>query len=139
MKCNSSFKNSYKLAQHNRQKDDEKFSCLGCNKQLEWEGDGMVALCSKTYYGFCKASDNTEHNVKLSCKGLNKAINSKDMNSGIFLSVVNNQKATGGTNRSFRVVGKDVFMYSQKKKALSYLYIKRKVHADRITTSPLDI
>ena len=36
--------------------------------KIEWEGEGIIALCSKTY--FCFGDQN-----KVSCKGLNKKTN----------------------------------------------------------------
>ena len=96
----------------------------------EYQGDGIVALCSKTY--FCYGEKD-----KFSCKGLNKHINTFNKNK--YLDVLQTQKSGGGINRGFHVKGEGVFKYEQQRNSLSYLYIKRKVHDDRVTTTPLDI
>ena len=61
--------------------------------KVEWEGDGIVALCSKTY--FCFGDQN-----KASCKGLNKATN--DITKQRYLDVLEAQRAGIGTNRGGR-------------------------------------
>ena len=98
----------------------------------EWRGDGMVALCSKTYFGWGV-------NDKYSCKGLNKHINRAKLDRETFLRVLETEEIDGGVNKGFRVLGRDVVRYNQQKKALSYLYIKRRVGTDGISTSPLEI
>ena len=98
----------------------------------EWRGDGMVALCSKTYFGWGV-------NDKYSCKGLNKNINRDIINREGYLGVLETQENAGGVNKGFRVLANEVVRYYQEKKALSYLYIKRKIGSDGISTSPLDI
>jgi hypothetical protein len=45
----------------------------------------------------------------------------------------------GGTNRGFRSYNGHVYTYTQARDALSYLYTKRKVLADGVSTVPLDI
>lgn len=48
--------------------------------KLEWKGDGMICLCSKTYIGFSTETDELGNevvkDVKLSSKGLSKRTNS---------------------------------------------------------------
>ena len=99
----------------------------------EWSGDGIVALCSKTYY--CFSGDGGKD--KFSCKGLNKHTNTitKDM----YLNVLASRTSGGGLNRGFRVVREGVYTYEQQRQSLSYLYIKRKVSKDDVSTEPLDI
>ncbi|KAK7087561.1 hypothetical protein V1264_021595 [Littorina saxatilis] len=96
--------------------------------KVEWEGDGIVALCSKTYFCF------GDHN-KLSCKGLNKRLN--DINKDQYLQVLQQQTSGSGINRGFKTDGKSVFTYQQTKNALSYFYPKRKVLQDGVSTEPL--
>ncbi|XP_025085055.1 uncharacterized protein LOC112558684 isoform X2 [Pomacea canaliculata] len=98
--------------------------------KTEYTGDGIVALCSKTYICFGDSQ-------KLSTKGLNKHQNQLDHNH--FKQVLQTQQASGGCNTSFKTDGKSMFTYQQHRNALSYLYIKRKVLDDGVTTVPLDI
>ena len=99
--------------------------------KLEWRGKGMVALCSKTYYGFGGEED------KVSTKGLQKYRN--DLNPHVFIAVLEHKKAGSGENRGFRAVNNTMFTYTQMRDALSYFYPKRKVCADNFSTLPLDI
>ena len=96
----------------------------------EWEGDGFVGLCSKTYY--CFGSTN-----KASTKGLNKQLNLASKQT--FLDVLKDKKSKSGENRGFRVVQNHMFTYNQIKDGLSYFYPKRKVMSDGISTKPLDV
>ena len=98
--------------------------------KVEYEGDGIVALTSKTY--FCFGDYN-----KSAAKGLSKHLNS--LSKEQFLHVLHTKSNGGGINRGFRIVGNSVLTYEQYRSSLSYLYIKRKVSADGRTTSPLDI
>ncbi|KAJ8048819.1 hypothetical protein HOLleu_01290 [Holothuria leucospilota] len=99
--------------------------------KLEWVGDGIIALNSKCYY--CFGSDKE----KVSCKGVNRELNnlSKDK----FLEVIQRKSGVTATNRGFRVCGNQMQTYVQEKTALSYLYIKRKVSNDGVSTSALDL
>ncbi|XP_071805255.1 uncharacterized protein [Asterias amurensis] len=99
--------------------------------KVEFEGDGVVALCSKTY--ICFGGDK----VKVSSKGLNKKQN--DLRKKEFLDVLETKQTGFGRNIGYKREGKDMVTYSQLKGALSYLYIKRKVDDDRVTTTYLDI
>ena len=97
--------------------------------KVEYQGDGIIALCSKTYYCFGGEKD------KLSCKGLNKKTN--QLNKDIYLNVLASKKPAGGVNRGFRTDGRTIHTYQQQRKSLSYLYIKRQVQEDGISTNPL--
>ena len=96
----------------------------------EWEGDGIVSLCSKTYYCF-GTSD------KYSSKGLNKGLNrvTKDK----YLEVLRSRKNGTGTNVGFRVKDNVMYTYSQQRDALSYFYGKRKVLENGLESVPLNI
>ncbi len=96
----------------------------------EWQGQGMVALCSKTYFGFGKTS-------KVSCKGLQKKRN--NFNKEHYLKVLTNQASGRGINRGFRSLHASVVTYTQARTGLTYFYGKRKVLEDGISTAPLDI
>ena len=105
--------------------------------KVEHTGDVITALCSKTYITYTKQPDNTEGDVKISCKGLNK--NTNNLTGEIYRNVIENKEAAGGVNRGFKVRADGVFQYEQHRKALSFLYIKRRVLADGVSTEPLDI
>ena len=98
--------------------------------KVEWEGDGIIALCSKTYYCF-GATD------KFSCKGVNKKQN--DITKDTYLKVLLSKVAGNGVNKGFRVVQNGISTYSQIKNAFTYFYPKRKVLEDNVSTSCLDI
>ena len=101
--------------------------------KAEWIGRGFVGLCSKCYYCF----GSTSGGDKLSCKGVNKKQN--PVNKDSFLQVLRTKQPGQGANRGFRTWGTSVVTYVQHKSALSYLYPKRKVQEDGITTLPLDL
>ncbi len=99
--------------------------------KIEWEGKGMVALCSKCYFGWGEKGD------KRSTKGLRKDNNpvSKEM----FKEVLESMQPAGGYNRGFQMKNNTIYMYKQWRSALSYLYPKRKVLPGGLATEPLDI
>ena len=98
--------------------------------KIEWEGDGIVALCSKSYYCF-GAQD------KVSCKGINKKTN--DITKRRYLQTLETQQVGEGVNRGFRMRQDGMHTYHQVKTAFTYLYPKRKVAADGVSTTYLDI
>ena len=89
--------------------------------KVEWEGEGFVGLCSKTYYCF-GAKD------KYSTKGLNKRNNKIDKQ--VFFDVLKTGKNGVGTNRGFRTRHGSIFTYIQERSALTYFYAKRRVQPD---------
>ena len=102
--------------------------------KVEWEGEGIIGLCSKTYYCF-GAKD------KFSCKGVNKKCNEIDKDK--YLNVLLTKQKSSGINRGLRVVNNSMYtctyMYTQVHNAFSYFYPKRKVLEDGVSTLPLDI
>ena len=98
--------------------------------KTEWEGQGIIGLCSKTYFCF-GAKD------KFSCKGVNKKCNEIDKDK--YLQVLLTKQNSSGVNRGFRVVNNTMYTYEQVRDAFSYFYPKRKVLADGVSTTPLDI
>ena len=100
--------------------------------KVEWEGDGIIALCSKTYFCF----GNKE---KFSCKGVNKRSNKDIINQELFLRVLQTKESASGVNKGFRVKDNSVYTYTQTRTGFTFFYPKRKVQEDRITTVPLDI
>ena len=98
--------------------------------KVEWEGDGIVALCSKTYYCFGPTD-------KFSCKGISKRQN--NITKDIYLDVLRSRVAAGGINSGFRVVNNGVSTYTQCRNAFTYFYPKRQVLNDNVSTTFLDI
>ena len=96
--------------------------------KTEYEGDGIIALCSKTYYCF------GDNGPKVSCKGLNK--NSNMITKAKYLDVLKTGISGGGVNKGFRTDGTSMLSYTQQRNSLSYFYIKRRVMADGVTTAP---
>ena len=102
--------------------------------KVEAEGVSMVCLNSKTYFLLKK-----DNKFKLSSKGLSKVQNKFSLQD--FISVSRTKEARGGTNVGFRLGHKrdTMYTYMQKRKGFSYLYVKRKVLSDGISTIPLNI
>jgi hypothetical protein len=98
--------------------------------KTEFEGEGIIGLCSKTYYCF-GAHD------KFSCKGVNKKCN--EINKDKYLNVLLSKQSASGTNKGFRVINNSMYTYKQVRAGCSYFYPKRKVLEDGVTTVPLDI
>ena len=96
----------------------------------EWRGSGIVSLCSKTYYCFGDVN-------KYSCKGVNKK-QQKPLTASRYLDVLKTTCTDHATNRGLRMLNGHMATYSQEKEALSYLYVKRKVSEDGVSTSYLD-
>ena len=103
--------------------------------KVEWQGEGMVCLCSKTYY--CSGVNKD----KMSCKGIQKSRNSKTLTYARYKDILDSGKNGGGVNMGFRFdpSTQRMYTYSQTRQSLSYLYGKRKVLEDGIHTAPLDI
>ena len=101
--------------------------------KIEWEGDGYVGLAAKTYFGY---NIENPHLDKYSSKGVNKSIK---LSREHFLSVLNSKNSVRTTNKGFIFKNREVLTYSMQKDGLSYLYCKRKVLDDGITTTYLDI
>lgn len=101
--------------------------------KLEWQGDGYICLCSKTY--FCFSDDNS--NNKFSTKGLNKKQN--EITKDKFLRVLRDKRNGGGSNTGFRYKDNSIFTYTQQRDSLSYFYPKREVLSDGISTIPLKL
>lgn len=93
---------------------------------LEWEGDEIVALCSKCYY--CSGKKD-----KLSSKGISKRNGYKLTD---FKSLLEQPGIKSGTNCGFRVRKNGMYTFSQCKKGLNFFYGKRLVASDNVTTYP---
>ena len=101
--------------------------------KFEFWGDGIVALCSKTYIAY------GERETKLSCKGLQKKRNLERLTKEAYLNVLETQRPGCGVNKGFRAINGKVYTYSQTRFGLSYLYCKRRMLDDGVTTVPLDL
>jgi hypothetical protein len=103
--------------------------------KFEFEGKGIIALCSKTYYCWGDDGDKKSH------KGLQKSSNNAHLTRELYEQVLE----AGGTfkgsgiNKGFRMQDGMLMRYDQVRDGLSYMYVKRKVLEDGISTAPLDI
>ena len=112
--------------------------------KLEWQGDGMVALCSKTYLGYDTAEEEKaeaglpmdKNTRKKSHKGVQKK---NVFGRQHFLDILKTQGQTAlgaGVNRGFRMIEGKMKTYSQVRDGLAYFYAKREVADDGVTTFP---
>ena len=104
--------------------------------KLEYTGDSIIALGAKDYICYDNVPSKA-NNIKSATKGLSKRLN--DIKPLKFMDVLRSKRCGGGVNRGFTVKKHKVFTYEQERKGLAYLYIKRKINPDRITTKPLSI
>ena len=100
--------------------------------KIEFQGDGMVALCSKSY--FVWGAEN-----KMSCKGLQQNKNMDVLNKEKYLQCLFNEEQIKGNNKGLRFADKLIRGYEQEKIGLSPMYTKGVVMDDGIHIRPLDI
>ena len=133
--------------------------------KLEWQGDTMIGLCSKTYivsrskvvktsttqiaaYRILRRAKHlklkrlsrrqrTCMETKFSSKGISKRRVKAPLTT--FRHVLNSQKPGSATNIGFRAHKNGIFTYEQERCGFSYLYCKRKVLENGIDTVPLDL
>ena len=114
--------------------------------KVETSADAIVALAPKSYICYnllenhegCDAPDTTETVMKISCKGVQKKIN--PLTARDYQKILQNSGSHYIVNRGLRLDHKKKMRtYSQHKRGLSYLYTKRKVLEDGISTAPLDL
>ena len=98
--------------------------------KVEWEGKGMVGLCSKTYFGW-------GNKPKSSAKGISRTHN--ELNKQKYLDVLLHQQSGSGVNTGFVVKDNQVFTYRQVRDGFNYFYPKRKVLGDGVSTVPLNL
>ena len=98
--------------------------------KLEYEGDGIVALCSKMY---CVKSDSS---VKFSCKGISKKDIDKNTVYDLYLNVLKTRKIESGVNTGIRLINNQMSTYQQTRAGFTYFYYKRKVLDDGVSTAP---
>ena len=106
--------------------------------KIEYEGEGMYCLNSKTYYIWGEKDQNGCSNPKCSCKGVQKKrtqITKED-----FEEVLKTHSSKRVENAGF-IRSKDgtIKTYTQEKVGMSYIYMKRKVLGDGVSTTHLDI
>ena len=97
----------------------------------EFEGERMIALCSKCYY----TEDGKAKKKKLSSKGMSKRQN--EINWQRFKAALEGNKDMA-TNRGFRMRDGNMVTYEQEKLGLSAYYDKRWVLPDGIHTEPIE-
>ena len=100
--------------------------------KLEWQGDGFVGLNAKTYYCYTEDSKGD----KYSSKGISRAFNiSKDD----YLQVFRTKSIPTQENKGFVYKNSKMYSYVMKKQGLSYVYCKRKILDDGMSTTYLDV
>ena len=102
--------------------------------KVEFQGDGIVALCSKTYDCFGE-----KEGTKRSCKGIQKSRNLDVLTRDTYLDVLKKQQAGSGVNKGFVANNGRIYSYTQTRFGLSYLYCKRLVDDDGVSTRPLNL
>ena len=100
--------------------------------KVEFEGDAMIALNSKTYFCWCHDDD---ERFKYSCKGLSKSTNS--LRSEQYKRVLFECQTVSGTNKSFVFKDNNMFTTHTLRAGLSPAYVKRVVNDDWVSTSNL--
>ena len=127
-------------------KNSKKTSTTGSSPQgkrtpllckVEFEGDKIISLCSKSYCMEKFSTDSTPGQVKFSMKGVNKGQFKNPMS--YYEHVLNTKEAFRACNQGIRAKDQTMVTYKQYKNALIYNYPKRKVLADGCITVPLDI
>ncbi|EFO85594.1 hypothetical protein CRE_20627, partial [Caenorhabditis remanei] len=78
--------------------------------KIEKEGDGMVALCSKTY---CIWTNDNQS--KVSSKGVQQKRNSSILTKEKYLECLVNKQTTDGVNKGYRYQNQEMKTYEQKK------------------------
>jgi hypothetical protein len=133
--------------------------------KIEYEGDAMIGLCSKTYIVGKKMTKITPDVVLCATQLLRKAKNlkrkrllpktrtyfeTKFSSKGIskktvvaplttFRQVLKTRRPGSGTNTGFRARNNKIYTYQQEHSGFSYFYCKRRVLDDGRTTVPLDL
>ena len=99
----------------------------------------MVCLNSKVYIAHANATaDRRRLLLSAPARGLQHHINPLEV--ADMRKVLQTRQSLSGTNRGFPGESRGGHMqYSQQRAALTYLYCKRIVHDDGVTTSPLKL
>ena len=101
--------------------------------KIEYEGDGIIALCSKTYFTWGQKKS------KFSSKGAQKERNIELINIEAYRRCLFNKTAMPCVNKGFRYVNKQMTTYEQEKIGLTPIYVKGAVMDDGVHSHPLNI
>ena len=106
--------------------------------KVEYKGEGMYCLNSKTYYIWGEKDEEGCPNPKCSCKGWQQK--RTQITKDDFEEVLTSGSSKRVKNAGF-IRGKDgtIKTYTQTKVGMSYIYMKHKVLADGVSTTHLDI
>ena len=105
--------------------------------KVEFEGDKIISLCSKSYCTEKFASESSPGQVKFSMKGVNKGQFKNPMPH--YEHVLNTKENFRACSQGMRAKDQSMVTYKQEKNALTYYYPKRKVLEDGRSTVALDI
>ena len=105
--------------------------------KVEFEGDKMIGLCSKSYCTESFATENSPGQVKFSMKGVNKGQFKNPMSH--YEQVLTSMENFRACNSGIRSKDQMMATYKQYTNALTYFYPERKVLEDGRSTVPLDI
>lgn len=101
--------------------------------KVEMSATEIVALCAKTYV----ARNDEDGTKKVSSKGLSKRTN--DFGVKDYAEVLATKVTASGVNYGIKKCKDHLIQYRQERSGLSYLYIKRQVLSDGISTIPLHL
>ena len=101
--------------------------------KIEYEGDGMVALCPKSYIVWKQGE------TKISSKGCQKRNNASILNQNQYKQCLISGVRINCINRGFRVSNKIMKTYEQVKIGLTPIYTKGVVLENGINIAPLNI
>ncbi|XP_033729708.1 uncharacterized protein LOC117318890 [Pecten maximus] len=102
--------------------------------KLEYEGDRIVSLSSKTY---CVTKDD---DIKFSAKGIQRKTIEDNSNAfRVYEDVLKTKETKSAVNIGFRARNNTVFTYQQEKQGFTYFYCKREVLSNGIDTKVLDL
>ena len=106
--------------------------------KLEYNGEGMACLNSKTYFIWGEIDKDGKPKPKCSSKGVQEKRNT--LTKADFQNVLTTAKPKFVENAGF-IRDKDgiINTYTQYKKGMSFFYAKRKVLEDNVSTTHLDI
>ena len=105
--------------------------------KVEFEGDKIISLCSKSYCTELFGTENSPGQVKFSMKGVNKDQFKNPMPH--YEHVLTTKQNFRACNSGIHAKDQSMVTYKQNKNALTYFYPKRKVLDDGRSTVPLDI
>ena len=105
--------------------------------KVEFEGDKIISLCSKSYCTEKFASESFPGQVKFSMKGVNK----KQFKNPVphYEHVMNTKENFRACNQGIQAKDQSMTTYKQYKNALTYHYPKRIVLEDGYSTIPLEL